>query len=329
VAQVVFNDQGGSREVATDATLKYAGDGHDHWHVRDMMNYDLWGPSGTYREAKIGFCFLDTTAVNLGLPGARQSPYYRAQACDGIAKTNIRTGISIGWGDSYPWNFAYQWVDITGIAAGTYTLRSVVDPRGLFLETNESNNCTWLRLSIPASGSATVLGSGSTCVDDIASSTFANDIAWLYDQGLTDGCRPLLFCTNDPVTRGQMAAFLARAMNLPATATDYFTDDDDGTFENDINKIAAAGITVGCAPSAYCPDDPVRRDQMASFLVRALGLPPSGTDAFTDDDGNTHEKPINDLAAAGITSGCGPGLYCPAESVTRGQMAAFLHRAFG
>jgi hypothetical protein len=166
-------------------------------------------------------------------------------------------------------------------------------------------------------------------VDDIASSTFANDIAWLYDQGLTDGCRPLLFCTNDPVTRGQMAAFLARAMNLPATATDYFTDDDDGTFENDINKIAAAGITVGCAPSAYCPDDPVRRDQMASFLVRALGYQAgAGANLFDDDDGSVHEADIDRLATAGVTSGCGYRAFCPDGLVTRGQMAAFLHRAF-
>jgi len=93
--------------------------------------------------------------------------------------------------------------------------------------------------------------------------------------------------------------------------------------------VAAAGITSGCAPNKYCPDDPVSRGQMASFLVRALGLTAgAGVDAFTDDDGTTHEANINRLRYAGLTSGCTPTTYCPNADVTRGQMAAFLHRAF-
>jgi hypothetical protein len=66
---------------------------------------------------------------------------------------------------------------------------------------------------------------------------------------------------------------------------------------------------------------------MASFLVRALDLPPSATDPFTDDEGNQHESDINALAASGITSGCGPAKFCPKLAVSREQMAAFLHRA--
>jgi hypothetical protein len=66
---------------------------------------------------------------------------------------------------------------------------------------------------------------------------------------------------------------------------------------------------------------------MASFLDRALALPATGTDYFTDDDGTTHEGAINRLAAAGITSGCAAGRFCPTRHVTREQMAAFLHRA--
>ena len=72
-----------------------------------------------------------------------------------------------------------------------------------------------------------------------------------------------------------MAAFLVRAFNLPPTAVDYFDDDNGSTFEDDINRLAAAGITQGCNPPAntkFCPNDLVTRGQMASFLVRALGL---------------------------------------------------------
>ena len=68
---------------------------------------------------------------------------------------------------------------------------------------------------------------------------------------------------------------------------------------------------------------------MASFLARALGLPVAAGDHFTDDDAfYAHEDDINRLFEAGVTRGCGTGIYCPGDAVTREQMAAFLHRAF-
>jgi hypothetical protein len=66
---------------------------------------------------------------------------------------------------------------------------------------------------------------------------------------------------------------------------------------------------------------------MASFLSRALDLPSTSKDFFTDDSGSTHQVAINRVAAAGITTGCTATTYCPRLPVTRGQMAAFLHRA--
>ena len=68
---------------------------------------------------------------------------------------------------------------------------------------------------------------------------------------------------------------------------------------------------------------------MASFLSRALDLPATLSDSFGDDEASSHEAAINRLAAAGITSGCGPGRFCPDGIVTRGQMAAFLRRGLG
>jgi hypothetical protein len=164
---------------------------------------------------------------------------------------------------------------------------------------------------------------------DIAGSKFLHDIVWLSQSGITSGCGGGRFCPDGLVTRSQMASFIARAMNLDATSVDHFTDDNGNKHEANINRLASAGITSGCGPGRYCPEGVVARDQMATFLVRALGLPPSATDWFTDDNGNKHESRINAFAAAGITSGCGSGKFCPAGGVTRGQMAAFLHRAFG
>jgi hypothetical protein len=99
------------------------------------------------------------------------------------------------------------------------------------------------------------------------------------------------------------------------------------SFRTQIGWLYSQGITGGCTPTKFCPDDPVTRAQMAMFLVRALDLPFTSVDYFDDDDGKTGESSINALAESGITGGCGPRQYCPSQPVTRAQMAAFLYRA--
>jgi hypothetical protein len=120
-------------------------------------------------------------------------------------------------------------------------------------------------------------GVGSRFIDGPPGTLFFDDIEWLADAAITKGCNPPLndrFCPNDFVTRGQMAAFLVRALNLPVAAPGTFTDDDGSVFEQDIEALATAGITKGCNPPAndlFCPGDAVTRGQMAAFLFRALG----------------------------------------------------------
>ena len=157
--------------------------------------------------------------------------------------------------------------------------------------------------------------------------------------GITRGCNPPVndrYCPTATVTRGQMAAFLVRALDLAPAATDYFLDDIGSVFEDDINRLAAAGITRGCNPpdnNRFCPDQQVTREQMAAFLVRAYGLAdPGAGDRFIDDDGSQFEDDIERLATAEITLGCNPpsnSRFCPQEPVRRDQMASFLARAAG
>ncbi len=177
---------------------------------------------------------------------------------------------------------------------------------------------------------------GTFADDD--SSPFVNDIEWLADTGVTRGCNPphnTLFCPTQVVTRGQMAAFLSRALEYSSAPSAGFGDTVGHTFEADIDKLAAEGVTLGCNPPTndqFCPDDPVTRGQMAAFLVRALGYTDTGSAAFVDISGNTFESSILKLATAGVTRGCNPPTndrFCPHDNVTRGQMAAFLHRALG
>lgn len=158
-------------------------------------------------------------------------------------------------------------------------------------------------------------------------SVHEGNINALVDRGIAFGCAPDQYCPNDPMLRTTMAVYLARALDLPPTDVDFFTDDNGSEYEAEINSIAAAGITLGCDEGLYCPDRPVTRGQMASFLVRAFTLPSSDTNFFTDDDTSVHHDNINALAEAGVTVGCEEGLYCVNQWVTRGQMASFIERA--
>ena len=189
-------------------------------------------------------------------------------------------------------------------------------------------------------GKPVVPNSSGTRFSDVSGNNlFAGDIEWLADAGISRGCNPpanTRFCPTSTVTRGQMAAFLTRALQLPAAKRDHFTDDNDSIFENDINRAADAGIARGCNPPAntrFCPDSAVRRGQMAAFLVRAKGYTDNGGgNLFIDDNGLIYEADIDRLGTAGVTKGCNPptnNRFCPHDKVTRAQMAAFLHRAFG
>ena len=188
--------------------------------------------------------------------------------------------------------------------------------------------------ALPPAGPEPPPSSGFWDVPD--EDTYAGDVAWLAASGVTKGCNPPWndqFCPDQPVTRGQMAAFLVRALGYPR-ATSTFVDTPGSVFAGEVAALAAAGVTRGCNPPVndrFCPDQPVTRGQMAAFLVRALGYP-SAPSTFVDTSGSVFSAEIASLAEAGVTRGCNPPAntrYCPDAPVTRAQMAAFLHRALG
>ncbi len=330
VDQIVYRTGGTKRRIPTTATMKYAGDGHNHWHVRRMLSYHLWSTHGTSRDAKIGFCFFDTNRRDTTLPGAPKFRKYKESGCGKRGSLHTTNGISVGWGDLYPANFAYQWIDITGLPGGTYTIRASVDLYGRFLESNETNNCTWAKVSFKGTGSKVkVVSTGSKCLNDHDSTPYAADIDWAAEQRIAGNCDADMFCTYDPISRAQLASYLARAMHLPATDTDYFSDDDANAREADINRVAAAGLFLGCGAGKFCPSGKVSRGAMATILVRALAAPPTDTDHFTDDETDSHEAAINAAAEAGIMAGCTATTFCPTRAVTRGAAMGLLHADFG
>jgi hypothetical protein len=176
---------------------------------------------------------------------------------------------------------------------------------------------------------------------DVAPMYWAADfIETLSNSGITAGCGNDDYCPEQQVTRAQMAVFLERGMHganyqPPPASGSLFLDvaatDFAAAF---IEQLSADGITSGCGSGIYCPNDSVTRAQMAVFLLRARYgasyTPPEPTGVFNDVPvGSFADAWIEQLAAEGITSGCGNGNYCPDNPVTRAQMAVFLVRTFG
>ena len=186
-------------------------------------------------------------------------------------------------------------------------------------------------------GNDVVLSFIGTFYDD-EGSIFEANIESIASVGVTKGCNPPFndrFCPGDVVTRETMAAFIVRALGLTENDHPGFSDVAPGsTFATDIGRLATAGITRGCNPpqnNRFCPNDPVTRETMAAFLVRALSLTENNHSGFADvSPTSLFALDIHRLATAGITKGCNPpqnDLFCPKDPVTRETMAAFLDRA--
>ena len=160
----------------------------------------------------------------------------------------------------------------------------------------------------------------------------------LAERGVFEGteCSPGRFCPDLPIQRWVMAVWLVRILegtDPASTDPPRFADVDEGAWwAVHVERLADLGITRGCAvePARFCPDSPVTRAQMATFLARALRLPAGPPTGFADvGEGSVHRPAIAALAAAGITAGCAaePARYCPGRATTRAQMATFLTRA--
>ena len=104
-------------------------------------------------------------------------------------------------------------------------------------------------------------------------------IEQLAAEGVTAGCGSQSYCPESPLTRAQMALFLLRARHGPAfqppAPTGLFGDVPASYWAAAwIEQLAREGITAGCRPGGFCPDEPVTRAQMAVFLMRTFGMQP-------------------------------------------------------
>lgn len=143
--QRIYDVNGGHRDVDTRAVAMWSGDGHDHWHIQKMQRYQLWSSTSpdapVLKGAKTGFCFFDGVAKRRHLPGYSPATHYQYAGCgNSPSNTSITMGLSVGWGDVYPWSIAFQWIDISDVASGDYRLCVTIDSQHFYRESDRTNN---------------------------------------------------------------------------------------------------------------------------------------------------------------------------------------------
>jgi hypothetical protein len=179
----------------------------------------------------------------------------------------------------------------------------------------------------------------SDFLDVPSSQQFYAYVTTLVSNAITAGIGGGLYGVGDDTLRQQMAVFILKGKHglcfVPPPCTGVFSDVPcPSTFANWIEEMASEGITGGCGGGNFCPMNPVRRDQMAVFLLKgehgSAYVPPPCQGLFGDVTcPSAFADWIEQLAAEQITGGCGGGNYCPSSPSTRGQMAVFIVKTFG
>jgi putative Ig domain-containing protein/matrixin/Ig-like domain-containing protein/S-layer family protein len=195
-------------------------------------------------------------------------------------------------------------------------------------------------------GASTNIAVNVGFLDVSPSHHYYNQINRIATLGITVGCGNGNYCPDLVVTREQMAVFIEKALgvfNPPIPRSPRFVDVGTDRFGYAfIDDFATRGITVGCGVNTFCPDAGVTREQMVTFLERAVGrpFPPMpGFQRFLDVGPERWGYPfvesffVNELSDGVwdvIKRDCNSDgfHFCPERIVTRAEMAALLVIAF-
>ena len=188
----------------------------------------------------------------------------------------------------------------------------------------------------PAVGNAALVAIGGGFVDNVTVAVggvggtelkvLDSTFLYLFTPQLSPGT------LNDVTVTVPSGLATSTATKLNAFFADFLDVPQIDPFHDYIEKIVRNGVTAGCGAGNYCPQDAVTRAQMAVFLLKSKHgsayVPPPCAGVFADVlCPSMFADWIEQLAAEGITAGCGGGNYCPTNPVTRAQMAAFLLKA--
>ena len=149
---------------------------HGHFHFEGYAEYQLLDPTGAVAATghKQAFCLLDSAPV--GIPGAPTTPRFHCGF----------QGIQRGWSDVYSSGLDCQWVDITDVPEGDYTLRISINPDRVIQEADYTNNTAEIPVHL---GTAPVLDPLASCTQDEFGQ--GRDCGWSFIEAMRGvACQP-------------------------------------------------------------------------------------------------------------------------------------------
>lgn len=156
-------------------------------------------------------------------------------------------------------------------------------------------------------------------------------VKWASENGVTGGIGENLFGANLPCTRAQIVTFLWRAAGSPEPkGMSGFVDvSADAYYAKAVAWAVEEGIVSGTSATTFSPDAVCTRAQSVAFLYRAFGEKVNKAAGFSDVSADAYYADAVAWAVKnGVASGIGGGLFAPDQDCARGQIVAFLYRAY-
>ena len=156
-------------------------------------------------------------------------------------------------------------------------------------------------------------------------------VKWASENGVTGGIGENLFGAKLPCTRAQIVTFLWRAAGSPEPkGMSGFVDvSADAYYAKAVAWAVEQGIVSGTSATTFSPDAVCTRAQSVAFLYRAFGTRTDKAAGFSDVSADAYYADAVAWAVEnGVVSGIGGGLFAPDQDCTRGQIVAFLYRAY-
>ena len=193
--------------------------GHNHFHINGAYSYSMAGR--VISKAGVGFCMLDGYRA---FGSGWFKPGYTGVGPDtwcAHADPNaafVHMGISPGKADYYPSQTADQWIDITGLAPGDYTLTGQVNPFGYMDESDTSNNTVQQTRTVPgaiANATAATCLNGVPCTINFSGSVVGPNIP----ARLSASCKPSRSSTSCYIMQASTTQLTFAIASAPAHGT--------------------------------------------------------------------------------------------------------------
>lgn len=315
---------GGGLEALTPAPGQEAeirfenGDGHNHWHLKEIARYSLWNAARTAEVApgqKVGFCLEDSQRRETNGPSSQvysASTNFCLQNQPNAAAVTM--GVSAGWRDVYGRHLAYQWVDISDVQPGNYRLGAEVDQEGVVQEADEANNARIFESEasiIPGylaqAVNAGELPAGQASTITLASQTFIRPARTAWNEpGVTPGARRFRIVTTPAHGVLRSGSTALNAGSVVSTAGVTYTP--------------ASGYSGpdGFTFSAFDSTSPYPRQPAVASVSLTVGQQPTGTTVAISGAPPTLQVGSSAQLTATVTNGS-PGVTWSVDGVAGGN----------